>query len=408
MVCFGMKCLKKERLPIVYLVVMLTQYSCLTILGGTTIIKLVLLTISPLLFVLRVPYVNKALLISFCYLGVCCITAFPQNYIRFSTLGFMGMYLMAYVVFYNLIYEGTLSFETFCNLLRFSILLYGIVLFLQQLLLLLGITYFPMFNLSNQQFLSLTKLPSLSLEPSHSARLLTVMMLSYLRCLELRNGGGRVTVKMMFEQEHRWVTVLFLWAMLTMGSGTAFIGLGLLCLYFIRWQTVFYMVSVLAVFLFAGQALEIKQLDRALRVAKATMTGDIKEIQAEDGSAASRIIPIVNTLRMDLTEKETWLGKGTSSYEQARTGWMRTTDKIAIVEQYGLIALILSLLLVYSCMIRSFFCLETLVFLILFGMSLTNVYYVWGTMMIFTAVRYFQQKSEKGILVINDELYEKD
>ena len=155
------------------------------------------------------------------------------------------------------------------------------------------------------------------------------------------------------------------------------------------------MIPLLVGLVYVGQMLDIKQLDRAWRVTQATLTGDVKEIQAEDGSAASRIIPIVNTLRMDLTQEETWFGKGTSSYERATTGWMRTTDKIAIVEQYGLLALLVSLMLVYTCAIRRFFSLETLVFLILFGMSLGNIYYVWGAMMVFTAVRYFQvQKVE--------------
>ena len=390
-----------------FVVVMCIQFVLLEG-NGISPVKVALMGLSVLIFFLKVPYFSKALIWGLLYWSVCYFGASFQDYMRFSTIGYLGMFVISYAVYYNLVHTGAFSLAYFIRLLRGLIVAYGVVLVLQQIAMLMGIRSFPPINLQNQFFLSLTKLPSLSMEPSHSARLLTVMMLGYLRCLELQNGGIRVTVKALFEPEHRWVTILFLWAMLTMGSGTAFIGLGLLCLYFIRWQTAFYIIPVLAVILFAGQALEIKQLDRALRVTKATMTGDIKEIQAEDGSAASRIIPIVNTLRMDLTEKETWLGKGTSSYEKATTGWMRTTDKIAIVEQYGLIALILSLLLVYSCMIRSFFCLETLVFLILFGMSLTNIYYVWGGMMIFTAVRYFQQKSEKGILVINDELYEKD
>ena len=363
---------------------------------GISPIKVGLMGFSVLIFFLKVPYFSKALIWGLLYWSVCFFGATFQDYMRFSTIGYLGMFIISYAVYYNLLYTGAFSFAYFIRLLKGLIVAYGIVLVLQQIAILVGIRSFPPINLQNQFFLSLTKLPSLSLEPSHSARLLTVMMLGYLRCVELQNGGVRVTVRMLFEQEHRWVTILFLWAMLTMGSGTAFIGLGLLCLYFIRWQTAVYMIPLLVGLIYMGQMLEVKQLERAWRVTQATLTGDVEEIQAEDGSAASRIIPIVNTLRIDLTQKESWFGKGTSSYEQAATGWMRTTDKIAIVEQYGLLALIVSLTLMYTCTIRRFLSLETLAFLILFGMSLGNIYYVWGAMMIFTAVRYFQeQKVEK-------------
>lgn len=189
-----------------------------------------------------------------------------------------------------------------------------------------------------------------------------------------------------------------------MGSGTAFIGLGLLSMYFIHWKTAIYIIPLLIGFLFLEHFFEIQQMDRAMRVTKTAITGNTKEIQAEDGSAATRIIPIINTIKIDLTKKESWLGNGTSSYEKASTGWMRTTDKIAVVEQYGLLAFILSLILVYVCAINNMFSIETLIFLILFGMSLTNIYYVWGAMMIFTVINYFQKLNNKGLLNINNEI----
>ena len=316
------------------------------------------------------------------------------------------MFIISYITYYNLVYLGAFTFSSFIKLLQGLIIAYGVILILQQIALLMGFHFLPPINLVNQQFLALTKLPSLSMEPSHSARILTVLMLSYLRCIELTNNGVKPSIMTLFKIEHRWVTILFLWTMLTMGSGTAFIGLGLLSIYFIQWKTSIYIIPLLIGFLFLGQVLEINQMDRAMRVTQTAITGNTKEIQAEDGSAATRIIPIINTIKIDLTKKESWFGNGTSSYEKASTGWMRTTDKISVVEQYGLIAFIVSLILVYTCAIHDFFSIETLVFLILFGMSLTNIYYVWGAMMIFTAVRYFQIQDEKGILITNNELYE--
>ena len=187
-------------------------------------IKVGIMGLSVLVFLLKVPYVSKVLIWGLLYWAVCYFGASFQDYMRFSTIGYLGMFIIAYATYYNLVYTGAFSFSYFVKLLRCLILAYGIVLVLQQVAMLAGIHSFAPINLTNQFFLSLTKLPSLSLEPSHSARLLTVMMLGYMRCMELQNGGERVRVKMLFEPAHRWVTILFLWSMLTMGSGTAFIG----------------------------------------------------------------------------------------------------------------------------------------------------------------------------------------
>lgn len=57
--------------------------------------------------------------------------------------------------------------------------------------------------------------------------------------------------------------------------------------------------------------MELEQMDRAVRVARATMTGNTNEIQQEDGSAAARVVPLVNTfIKTDLTKKQSWIGQG--------------------------------------------------------------------------------------------------
>ena len=303
------------------------------------------------------------------------------------------MFVFTYAVFYNFIHDGACSLKDFTGIVRWLIMTYGIVLIMQQICMLIGIRFFPIINLIGQGALSLSKLNSLSIEPSHSARILTALMLCYLRCHEISNGSNRLMLKELFSKGHRTLTFLFLWTMLTMGSGTAFIGLGILCLYFIQRKTWFYIVPLIALLLCIGQAMKLKQLDRATRIVNAVTTGDVKIVQREDGSAASRITPIINTLTIDLTKKDSWVGKGTSSYEQAKTAWMRTTDKIAVVEQYGLIALFFSLVLIYRCSIFRFFSIETLIFTLLLGFSMSNIAYTWGIIMLFTVIRYFQEST---------------
>lgn len=388
---FNLKEIVSDRVIATLLMVML----CVQIFPlegeGVSNVKVAIMALAPILFIFKTPVVSKSLLWGVILWLTCYFCASFQSYMRFSTIGYFGMYIMTFIVFYNLVYQGAFTFSYFKRLLRALIVVFAIVLILQQICILLGIRTFWLINLDNQYFLAIDKLPSLTIEPSHSARVLGVMMLCYLRCLQMENGGERVSIKTLFDKDNRKVSTLFPWVMLTMGSGTAFIALGILCLYFITWRNIWYVAPILIGFFAISSLLEVKQLTRAVDTMQATMTGDKQQVLEADESAAVRILPVFNTFtETDLTDKETWFGKGTSKkYSLEEAGRLLKKSKIPIFEQYGLIAMILSFILVYTCMIKNVLSIETLMFGMLFAFSIGNIYYIWGCMMIFSATRYF-------------------
>ena len=365
-------------------------------LSGFSPVKIAFMGICPLIFIAKKPIITKALILAALYWMVCYLLSLLKGEMRFSTLGFLGMYLILYINFYSFVVKGTFTLDYFTKILQYLIMAYGITLIGQQLCVLVGLRNMPLFNLQNQFYLSITKLPALTLEPSHSARILTFAMLGYLRCLEIKTGK-KLTIQEWFDKEHRTVTFLFLWSMLMMGSGTAFIGVGILGLYFITKKTAIYIIPALIGLFIIGQSLELKQMDRVVTLAASATTGDAKEMQQADGSGASRLIPLVNAFtKTDLTELETWIGK--TSMEKDKYWWMRTETKI--YDQYGLLAFLISIIFVYACVINHFFSLETLLFLGLLGLSITNIYYLWGCFMIMTGVRYFQNNYvEHSVLI---------
>lgn len=365
---------------------------------GVSNLKVAIMALTPIIFIFKTPVVSKPLFWGIALWLTCYFCASFQSYMRFSTIGYFGMFIMTFIVFYNLVYQGAFSFSYFKRLLRALIIVFAVVLILQQICMLIGVKSFWLLNLDNQAFLAIDKLHSLTIEPSHSARILAVVMLGYLRCLQIENDGIRVPLKVLFSKENRVVTILFLYAMLTMGSGTAFVALGILCLYFITWRNVWYVAPILIGFLAVSSYFEIKQLTRAVDTMQATMTGDKTQVLEADGSAAARIIPIINTFKeTDLSQKETWFGKGTSRKQTVEEfNKSLKNSRLQIVEQYGLIAALLSLILVYACMIKRILSIETLIFAMLFAFTLSNVYYVWGCMMIISSVRYFQKEIIKS------------
>lgn len=369
-------------------------------------IKLAVMGLAPAVFLFRAPIVTPALICGMGYWVWCYFSSLFNGEQRFSTLGFLGMYLITFIAYFNLLQKGTFTFLYFKKLIRGLIMAFGIILVMQQICMLAGIHNMPLCNLNNQFFLSLTKLHSLTLEPSHSARVLAALALSYWRLYELENGE-KPTLRGLFRDEMKWPMILFFWSMLTMGSGTAFIALGILSLYFITKQTVVYVVPFIVAMYFTAGAMQLTQFERANAMAQAAMTGDVNQVNEADGSGAYRVVPLINTFtKTDLTQAKTWIGNGTAKISKSSA--LNKNAKLGVIDQFGLIGFIITMILTYKCILRRFWSIETLLALFMVGLSVGNIYYSWGMFLVFAGVTYFRKQNEKGLLEIEEDDYEND
>lgn len=366
--------------------------------GGVSPIKVAVMAFAPLIFIAKTPQINKAFIWGITLWLSCFFSAYFAGPVRWTTLGYMGMLIMTFICFYSLMRTGDVTIEWFANLLKALIIVYGAVLILQQISVLIGLRNNPLLNLYPKfhYFIAINKLPILNNEPSHAARILAVIMLGFLECKKIMNGGIKITISELFNRENRWMTILFLWTMITMGSGTAFIALGIICIYFISIRNAIYTIPVIVAICAIGEFLNIEQFTRAQKVVEVTATGDTEELSETDGSAAVRITPLLNLFtKSDLSDLQFWFGTGTiektSNHYKAAAQMMSLDAQIAIIKQYGFFSFVISLIFVYTCVIKKVFSLETLMFLILFGLSINNIAYLWGALMIFAAVRYFQE-----------------
>lgn len=268
-------------------------------------------------------------------------------------------------------------------------------LLLQQACLIVGISNFPLINLIGGSYMQLGKIPSLSLEPSHTAIILSFAFLCYLRCCQIEIGSKPI-LKDLFNRDNRYVTLGFLWVMLTMGSGSAYFGLAGLMFYFLDKRNIIIVISLILIIGVAMPYIENEQAQRALKISKALVTGDRKLIVKSDGSGASRIIPLLNTFtKSDLTQMSTWFGHGTlSKNDSYKNAWRDLDDAdyfvIPTVRQYGFIGWIFSLILVYGCCIRRFFSIETFLWFTLGMATLGNVYFHWGIVLMMTGIKYYE------------------
>lgn len=372
-----------------YIVLMCTQI--LAIEGfGVSMVKVIAMGVAPVIFLLKVPYISKAFLLGITYICIVTLCASFSSYVRFSTIGYLIMFVFTFIMYYNLIYLGAFSSSYFINLLEKFIFAFFICALLQQICSGIGIKYIPILNMVGQSYLSPTHFNTLTFEPSSSARILSFLYLAYLRMLQF-SIGVKPSIRLLF-YEHRWVTIAFLYTMVMMGSGTAIICIGILSLYFLRRKYLLPILALLLTFYSVVPFINYEPLQRASNTINAAMTLDIKEVTETDNSAAARVNPLINTLtELDLTLSETWFGKGTVS-EKQRAQWYKSinTSKIGNIDQYGLLSYIVALTLIFSCCIKNFFSIETLLAFITIGLTINNFSYIWGCYFILATVSYFE------------------
>lgn len=362
--------------------------------AGISYFKIGVSMLCPFIFLSCTPKINKTFFIISAYLFfVFSAAIFHPETLRWTTLVFLLSYFFMYQTFYNLIYERhVFTVESFILFLKGFIFAYFIFLIIQQIALVVGITYLPIINLT--QFLNRgIGANSLSGEPSVSARILAVLFLALIRMIELKYGRSLSCQEIY--KEAKWATIGFLWCMLTMGSGTAFIALGVLALYFIRRQYVFIIIPLLILFYLLIPYIEFEPLQRAYKVFNSFFSMDIQLIQQTDGSASTRVIPLVNTLTsLDLTKWETWFGHGIDY--SVKAGRYSNEVLIGGIGDYGLLSFIIMQFFVFSCGITKFFSIETLIWFVLFSLTIGNVPYSWGVLLIFTTTKYLKKYYESN------------
>lgn len=327
------------------------------------------------------------------------VASFHPESFRWSTYIYSILLVLTYISFYNLVWiEKVFTIEHFIRICKWFMMAYFVVCIIQQIALLIGISYMPLINMMTVLDRGLG-CQSLTAEPSHFARFMLVFYYAYIKCQEYKRDEGPFTLRELFEGEHKWVTIRFIWMMLTMGSGTAFVCLILLSLYFVRAHNWYYIIPTLAICYILIQNSGIEALDRATNTIEATTTLDKEIVQETDGSASARIVPVINSLNADFSKKETWLGYGID-YGRNRNSFVKQAG--TLFEDYGLLFYMLSLIFTFSCSYKFLSLTTIFMFAGVTGRAGTNIQYAWELMMVLTCVKYFYENR------YNPEIYEED
>ncbi len=373
------------------LVLFCIQYIPVESRAGVSWVKVAVMAVTPLVL-LKYMVVNKAVVIALLYTMWILITSYllhPATF-RYSTVIYLYMFVVTFVAFYTFVWSyHVFSLGYFIKVLRAFIFVLVGVLVAQQVCIIAGMKLVPILNLCQVLDRGIGA-NSLTFEPSTLGRLISVLFYSYLKCCEYR-CGKKIKITEVLDPEHKWVTIAYVWAVMTMGSGTAFLAMAVTSLYFMRGWSLLLAIPMFIGVYFILDYFGNESFNRAVNATEATMTADRETVMETDGSAAMRIVPMVNTLTIDLSDPDNWTGRGCDSTK--KLGFYSEKVYVSHINDYGIISYLLELAIVFMLCIRLDPILTLMFFTGLAG-GVGNISYGWGLLMILTCVRYFSENRD--------------
>ena len=379
-----------RNFAVMLLILYCIQYIPLESKAGVSYLKLGVSMLCPLVMISKSSWLSRPFYLLFGYYILVLFSALSHPAtLRWSTVLFFISFMITYITYYNIItIDKLLKRKEFIVIIRRLIFAYAFILFLQHCFVIIGIKIFPLINLIEDLDRGIAG-NSLSNEPSTAAVTISFTFLALLRMYEIDNGGEKISFALLWEKD-KWIVVAFLYIMIGLVSGTAMIGLFLIATYFLspKHFIVFFPISIILIIIFIN--IDFLPLNRARDSLLAFLTLDRIAVLKADGSSAARIIPIVNTIsNLDLSSLEGWFGHGVD-YGLSK-GIFSSRVMIGGIADYGFLSFIVMQIIVYTCMIKKIISLETLLWMFLGMMTLSNVPVNWGAMMMCTTVKYFQE-----------------
>lgn len=320
---------------------------------------------------------------------------------RWSTVIYSCMFIISFITYKHLLYKDIFRIENFEKLIRYLIYAYTLVLIIQQICVLLGL---PIFNLSNYSPAEPWKLNSLTSEPSHSARIVGLLMYCYIVIKEImlnRKYNLKNDLKV-----DKWIWFSFFWTMITMGSGTAFLFIFLVLSVFLSFRNLIILLLVFIILIGAITFFEIKAFDRTWKVFLATLTLDTNKIIAADPSASVRIVPfIIISQLVDFTTFNDWFGYGVDYVKSifstnVRIGGLSEGftggGMFQVWLDYGLLSFLLFVYFTFSATYLKDSIVSVFFWFLLVFMYGVNSQIVWVTIVLLFTLNYFKQQYKRG------------
>jgi len=345
---------------------------------------------------------DKSEFLLFAYLG--SITFIPPiihyDTFRLSTILYTYLFAFTFIVYKRGLLRAYLSPWEFTLILKKLIYLYFFVLIMQQLCVAIGL---PVINAHAYDVAVPWKLNVLSLEPSHTGRIIALIMYSFIFIRELVSNK-KLSFLSFIKQEFP-LFLAFSWIMLTISSTTALLLYLLLLLRLISHRDAPFLLFFAVSLIFLFVIFRIGVFERAFMFLKLLFQLDFNKMLYSDMSAALRIVPLVFLAKylFSLEGFTNFFGNGVDSTGEFFKQVLNVPGipdnfisggVLYIWYEYGLLAFIFYL----TYTLLNFLLEKDRLFSIIFWFLLVfmytvNVYIPWFALVLFYSLKFYEDRS---------------
>lgn len=383
------------------LTVMATSFSFAMGEGHRNMMLIYLMYGIPFVLLFIYPYFTRdelPLYLFFVTLTGCALINYSS--FRVSAVMYTALFIISFMFYRRTLFLGRVSARSFFRVVRWLIIAYFLVLAIQQFCIVTGLPVFNLIAGGTEVASGVYKLNSLTPEPAHTARIITLLMFAYVKMRECFTGhkyrlavDGRKDILIWF---------LFLYVLFFSGSSTAFIALPILFLYFLNLRnSVIFIVLMIVGLVLLTQFSDYAPLLRTVRLFEAVLQWDLEAMYAADHSGAMRIAPIVVYFDyfFDIFSSSFWIGMGMGAnvvfsriVYGVNEGVMLGGIFPSMLMNSGVIAFGLFIWVFRRYVVTRLFSYQTLLWLALFFPVGLNNYMLWLSFIVFMTINYFQKQ----------------
>ena len=337
---------------------------------------------------------NTFVLLAFCGSIVFSAGVINIETVRWSSVFYSLMFSSFYIAYVNTLKNGSMQISEFIKICKFILFAYFFTLLIQQFCVLLSL---PIFNVSNYNSSNPWKLNALAAEPSHSARIIALVMLAYVMAIKIIKNSQ---IPEPPQKEQMLVWFVFLYSMMTLGSGTGAFMLFLIILYKFGKFNVKSFVLAFVTILIVLSFFPIEQLNRSINLIISIFSLDYNQMLSADHSGAMRIAPLFVLLNeVEIFSVNGIFGNGTDSVGLFMSNYIAGVEDgfaggglMMLWYEYG----------VLSFALFSFFSIRTmyiekepiffLIWLIMVFIAGVNGQMIWLAIILFTSLRFFKSQ----------------
>ncbi len=365
--------------------------------GDRNLVLIALMVIIPFMLFIQFPVLKwderytYLLVVAIFFSGVLHLNTF-----RVSTLMYSVLFIVTFVYYKRVLYSGVIEINSIKRILKFLLIAHCLTIIIQQLSILLELPY--VFNQIHIWPESRFKLNGLSAEPSHTARILVILMYSYVKLTEYGSGQKYNLLQGIKDEIIIWISFLF--PMLTMGSGGAFFFLPFFFIQFFSKKTILksIILSIIAFVIILNS--NFVPVVRAINFAKAVVSMNPENMLIADHSASMRLVPFFIYLdNFHFLSLNSWLGWGIDYnvllFPKYIPGVIEDTNIGGVLPNFllnfGLLSGFFLFVFLFKYCFRRVLSLEFLLWMLMISSVPFNAQIFWFSIILFSTIEYMRK-----------------